>query len=458
MRLADIVNGPWAITPPMLAEITGIYARHMRGEKLDLDSIEAKVGHELKNERKPYQVHNGVAIVELNGVLAKRANLFMQVSGGTSMQIAGNELRAAAADPEVQSIVLHIDSPGGTVDGTMELAGIVREVNAAKPIVALADGLMASAAYWVGSAASAVYISSDTTHVGSIGVVATHTDYSKREDMIGIKTTEITAGKYKRIASDTQPLSDEGRDYIQAQVDTLYSIFVEAVASNRGASVESVLSNMADGRMFIGQEAVKAGLVDGVSTLDALVRGLATGAISPAKTVTATAAGVAAEGSQVEVYMNSIDDIKTAHPELAAALEQSGYDKGIAEGKAVGAADELARIKAVKAESLPGHEALIESLALDGKTTGAEAAQAVLKAEREARGVALKQIAADAPKAVPVVLEPTPAPEGSEEKLKQEWDANAGLRAQFADDFNIFKAAKTAEARGGVRILSRTAA
>jgi signal peptide peptidase SppA len=456
MKLADIVQGPWAITPPMLYEITGIYARHMRGEKLDLAGLEAKLGRDLKNERKPYAVHNGVAVVELNGVLAKKANLFMAISGGTSMQIAGKELRQAGDDPEVQSIVLHIDSPGGTVDGTQELAAIVREVNEKKRVVALADGLMASAAYWVGSAASAVYISAETTHVGSIGVVATHTDYSKREEMLGIKTTEITAGKYKRIASDTAPLSEEGRDYIQAQVDTLYSIFVDAVAAHRGVSVEKVLSDMADGRIFIGRDAIAAGLVDGVSTLDALVNGLAAGTFFPVQLTTASEAGVASPAALDEVLM-TLDEIKTAHPELAAELEKVGYERGMAEGKTLGATEERARILAVKAQSLPGHEALVEGLMFDGVTTGSEAAAKVVEAEKAARGVALKQIEADAPKLIPAALEPAaPVLETVEERAKAKWDADEKVRAGFGGNFGHFLALERQLEQGKVKIHSGT--
>jgi signal peptide peptidase SppA len=131
--------------------------------------------------------------------------------------------------------------------------------------------MMASAAYWIGSAADQVYIGADTAAVGSIGVVASHTDYSRREEMLGIKTTEIYAGKYKRIASEHQPLSADGREYMQETVDYLYSVFVGEVAKQRGSDPETVHQNMADGRIFTGQQAVSAGLVDGVSTLDQLI-------------------------------------------------------------------------------------------------------------------------------------------------------------------------------------------
>jgi ClpP class serine protease len=102
-------------------------------------------------------------------------------------------------------------------------------------------------------------------------------DYSKLEERVGIKTTEIAAGRYKRIASEHAPLTDEGRAYIQALLDEIYTVFVDAVARNRGTDAETVLKDMADGRLFIGRQAVSAGLVDGVSTLDALIADLVAG-------------------------------------------------------------------------------------------------------------------------------------------------------------------------------------
>ena len=133
---------------------------------------------------------------------------------------------------------------------------------------------MASAAYWIGAAADAVVISSDVVQVGSIGVVATHTDVSKSEEMQGIKTTEIVAGKYKRIASQYAPLTQEGRQTIQDHLDYIYSAFVEDVAKFRGVSVDNVLSNMADGRVFIGKQSIDVGLMDGVSTIEKLIEDL----------------------------------------------------------------------------------------------------------------------------------------------------------------------------------------
>lgn len=214
--------------------------------------------------------HGDAAIIEIDGVILKDAPRFSWFEY-TSSRSAGEQLRAALDDPSIARIVLVVDSPGGTIDGTQELAYAVHAARGKKPIVAFADGLMASAAYYIGSAANEVYISGDNTLTGSIGVVTTHTDYSGLEQRLGMKTTEIYAGKYKRIASSVQPLSDEGRDYLQAQVDRMYSTFVHDVAMFRGVSAETVLKRMGDGRVFVGRQGIDAGLADGVATLDLLI-------------------------------------------------------------------------------------------------------------------------------------------------------------------------------------------
>jgi len=274
MKLLDILTAPWAIVPEKLIEIQNIYFTHLRGEKIDIKAIEAQIGKPLENQKKNYEVRDGVAIIPIEGVLAKRMNMFTRISGGTSMQLIEKDFREALADPQARSIILVIDSPGGTVDGTQELATVIHNSRGIKPIITYAESLIGSAAYWIGSGADKIYISGDTTQVGSIGVVATHTDISKAEERVGYKTTEIVAGKYKRIASEHAPLSDEGRAMLQDMVDHIYFVFVGGVAQNRDVPVEVVLEDMADGRIFLGKKAVKAGLVDGFSTLPDLINEL----------------------------------------------------------------------------------------------------------------------------------------------------------------------------------------
>jgi signal peptide peptidase SppA len=277
MRIIDVLTSPWAIMPEKLYEIQAIYSTHLRGEKIDIKGIEAMLGKPLNNEKKPYQEIDGVAIIDINGIISKRMNMFTQISGGVSSQIAMKDFRQAFDDPEIKAIILLIDSPGGTVDGTEDLANTIYEARQqdVKPIVTFADGLMASAAYWIGAAADRIYISGDTAQVGSIGVVATHIDYSQYEAKIGIKTTEIYAGRYKRITSEYEPLTNEGRQYLQNRVDYYYSIFANTMARFRPEKLQIPEDDgvipWADGKVFIGNQAIDNGLVDGVSTFDRLI-------------------------------------------------------------------------------------------------------------------------------------------------------------------------------------------
>lgn len=478
-KLLDIMTAPWAITRPMLQEIGGIYLTHLRGEKINLEAIEAKLGSPLNNERRETKVIDGVAIIPAYGVIAKRMNLFSRISGGVSSEILGNEIRAAMDDPDVTAILLDIDSPGGTVDGTFELADGIYNARGSKPIVALANGLMASAAYAIGAAADRVMIVSDTTHVGSIGVVTTHTDYSQYQEKEGIKTEEIYAGKYKRIASQHKPLTDEGRDYLQAGVDYLYTLFVDRVATYRGVSAETVLNDMADGRIFIGQQAIDAGLVDGVSTLEDIVTSLSMGRLPEKQTSAVVLGAGAVRDADAEnndnINHEKVEDhdmdktisvsaincayIEEKHPEIAAAFQEKGAEAG----REQGATAERERIQGVLAHSMPGHEKLVEALAFDGKTSPDAAAAQVLKAEKENRQQTAKDITDDA-KALGTITGTVDAGAGAddqtagmsdEDKCKHIWDTNKdGVQAEFSS-FGTFKAYYLN--RDKVRRLGRTA-
>lgn len=446
MKILDVLNAPWAIIPAKLEEITEIYARHLAGPKLtkqDIEALKVSVGKPMDNKAKGYTVlENGVALLPIDGVLSKRMNMFADISGGTSTQLLERDLNQALQDPAVSSVILQIDSPGGAVDGTEAVARAIFEARQGdKPVVAWVDGTMASAAYWIGSAADAVLIGAETDVVGSIGVAMQHVDRSKADQNFGITRTDIYSGKYKRIASDNAPLSDEGRAYLQSQADYFYSLFVDAVAAHRGVPAATVLSDMADGRIFIGRQAIDAGLVDGVSTLDALVAELGSGRYSPlrhkaagaaaevagadaAPVPDANAAGAAVTETHSEKEpLMDIAMLKEKHPDVARAL--------IAEGFAAGASAELARILAVEAQALPGHETLIATLKADGKTTGPEAAVAVLAAEKAKKVTVLTNLRADAPPPAPAAAsasgEPAPAKADDEAGLTVEERAKAGF-------------------------------
>lgn len=425
MNITDVLTAPWAIEPGKLLELQAIYSAHVRGEKIDIAAVEQRLGRPLANDQRNYEIVDGVAIIPIEGVVAKKMNMFSQISGGASSQLARASLDQANSDPAVHSIILSIDSPGGTVDGTQILADAIRASRDGKPTVTLGGGTMASAAYWFGCAASAVYIADSTTSVGSIGIVASHVDVSGAEAARGVKTTEISAGKYKRVASQYGPLSDDGRQSIQDQLDYMYSLFVGSVAANRGASVDVVLRDMAEGRIFIGQQAVDAGLVDGIITLDALVAKLNQERSPSGRAPTPHRAGPARSPNPSTTPKGSSmnrEEIEAQHPALAAEL------------RAEGAASERARIQAVEGQTIAGHEALIASMKFDGKSTAGDAAMAVLAAEQQSRAAHVAAAKNEAPTPVPLAA-PAPA------AVEQPGSGGGKSRADLDKDAKAYMAA-----------------
>lgn len=450
MRLIDLVQAPWAIAPEVLQEIRGIYEAHTRREKLDLDAIEARIGRPLGRKEQGYEVIDGVAVVGIDGPISKRMNLLSQISGGASTDLVMRDLKQAAADRDVRSILLQISSPGGTVDGTQELARMVRRVDAIKPVVAVADGMMASAAYWIGSAARAVYATSDTTTVGSIGVVATHVDISRAEEAAGVKTTEITAGRYKRVASQHAPLSEEGRASIQEQVDYLYSVFVDDVATHRGVSTEEVLSEMADGRVFMGPQAVRRGLIDGVMSLEDVLARMAAGQIPQRAGVPAASAGAA---------LTSTDQPKEDDMEVTLEMLERDHAEIVEQIRAQGATAERERILGIERAALPGHDKLVSSLKADGKTSPAEAALAIVAAEQSKLAAMATALAADAPPVVPAspISDQHAAADSVlplEGRAQRQYEADPKVRSEFPTLAGFVGYLRAAEG-GRARILNK---
>jgi signal peptide peptidase SppA len=274
MKLIDLVQEEaWAIRPEVLDTIHAVLAAKLHSASVDLAEIEARTGKKLDNTRDAeLDIRDGVAVIPVRGVLAKRMNLMTAISGGTSMEMLKKDIQAALDDDTVEAVILDVDSPGGTVAGTMELATWLYARRGTKPIKAFANEQMASAAYWIGSAADSISAQA-TAQIGSIGVITAHYDYSQYDARNGVKRTFLTAGKYKAMGNDAEPLSQEARDYIQEHLDQVYTLFVDDVARNRGVSAKQVISNMADGKVFLAAQAMETGLIDNLTTgLDELVR------------------------------------------------------------------------------------------------------------------------------------------------------------------------------------------
>ncbi|WP_038380281.1 S49 family peptidase, partial [Bradyrhizobium elkanii] len=194
---------------------------------------------------------------------------------GSSLTGIASQVMRAADDQDVAGIVLDVDSPGGTVSATVEAANAVAYATVKKPVVAVANTLAASAAYWIASQAGEL-VMTPSADVGSIGAMIMHQDISGWLDQVGIKMTIVRSEQSpnKNEAHPFAPLSDEARAYLQSRANEAGADFVRAVASGRRVSQTKVREEFGQGRMVGAREAVARGMADRIATLDQVIGGM----------------------------------------------------------------------------------------------------------------------------------------------------------------------------------------
>ena len=265
---AFVREQPWAILPGTLAVIQDVIRFRAAGGRLSDEDIQARIGD--RADRSGGRMQGSVAVLPLHGIIAHRARMVDDLSGpgGTSTESFAQGLRAALADPDVKSVLIDVDSPGGSAFGVQELADEIRASRGRKPIVAVANSMAASAAYWLATAADELVVTPSGL-VGSLGVFSAHEDVSKQLEQEGVKVTLISAGEYKTEGNPFEPLTDEARAEAKRMVDTYYKAFVGGVAKGRGVAMGAVEADFGQGRSVLAKEAVKRGMADRVGTFDA---------------------------------------------------------------------------------------------------------------------------------------------------------------------------------------------
>lgn len=259
----------WAGTEHSLALAMEAHDRMMAGVYEDDEDEEDEVPFN-------YSVQGDIAVVTIKGSLTNREAWYNRYLGVTSYGDIRKAMLYAAEQPEIKAIVLDIDSGGGAVSGVADAGNLIRLIDKnVKPVYSFSDGAMCSAAYWLGCSAREVY-SSNVSTVGSIGVIATHMEYSKALKEAGIGVTVVRAGEYKALINSMEPLSEKAQTQLQNQLNAAYNVFLEHVADCRKTTVNLCDANMAQGREFFGKEALAAGLVDGIETFDSMMSRVST--------------------------------------------------------------------------------------------------------------------------------------------------------------------------------------
>ncbi len=352
-----------------------------------------------------YSMIGKTAVIQIMGQMTKGESSF----GGASSVLTRRSIREAVNDTNVSAILLQIDSPGGTVAGTADLAADVAAADQKKPVYTYFEDLGASAAYWVGSQARQVFANA-TALVGSIGTVLVLEDTSGAMEKAGVKVHVISTGAYKGAGSDGAPITEQQLGQFQQMVDDLNKHFLAGVAAGRKMT-DSQVRNVADGRVFVADQAKTLGLIDRVATLDQVVQ------------------FIAQETFRME---NPSQAFKAEHPDAYKDIVNEGFT----EGHKTGTTEERDRAKALAAafpdrpafaleQFVAGHEvmhakaAFSDVLAAENKTLREEQAKAAAKAATIPGGATpVAMTAATEPVAAPV------KPDAADHKAvaAYEWD------------------------------------
>lgn len=293
-----------------LAKHGDIWAMMRDRAGLLLASLGSEVSEEARLPSMP-KVSGTIAVMPLRGTLTQAGSEWFD---GTSTDAFGRAFSAALAHQNIAGIVIDINSPGGSVYGTAALAEKVYEARGVKPVVAVANSLAASAAYWIGAAAEKLFV---TPHgdVGSIGVFSMHEDLSAMLEKAGVNITMVSAGKYKIEGNPFAPLDDEARAEMQRRVDAFYGDFVGSVAKYRGVRVSDVKNGFGEGRVVNANAAKSEGMVDGVVSLEKVLQNM----VGTVRRSAGSSASIEAEQEIHAAYVGAIP-----LPEAASEPETQG--------------------------------------------------------------------------------------------------------------------------------------
>lgn len=358
MRIWNRITGdPWAITETALHTILEVAARENEAP----EAVAAKLGRQLQNSYNATE-RDGVAIIPVIGPLFRYANIFTAISGASSYELIARDFMSALENPQISSIILDIDSPGGEVNGVSELASIIFDARGTKPIIAYASGDAASGAYWIASAADEIVVS-ETSALGSIGVVGIYRGKTTKEST---ETVEIVSSQspHKRL----DPMSDDGRAKLQTRIDAMADVFVSTIARNRSVTPDHVLEHYGGGDVMIGANAINAGLADRIGSLERLITEL-----SSPKTQSPQPEGFfSSTQPKKEKKPMNLEQLKTDHPDLVASLH------------AEGSAKEKQRLKDIlNCEAAEGRQKLAQEIALHTEINAMDAQHLMKSAPKD---------------------------------------------------------------------------
>lgn len=266
MKNKSFENDVLAIMPERVQDIIDQRSHTIKMSQEEIEAAKQRAT-QFKN------VRGEIAVIPIHGYISHRASIWAYMGLETSSEILGHVFDRAIKDDSVGAIVFDINSPGGTVLGLTAITDKIYNARGTKPIISVVNDLMASAAYFIGSASDEIVAGPDS-ETGSIGTIGVHLDWSKALETEGIKPTIIKAGKFKGEGNPYEPLSDDAKQEWQDMVDSYYETFVNTVARNRGTTNANVKSTYGQGRVLRSDKAKSVGMIDRIATMEQVLTSL----------------------------------------------------------------------------------------------------------------------------------------------------------------------------------------
>ncbi|MGE0108255.1 MAG: S49 family peptidase [Bdellovibrionales bacterium] len=326
-----IFSAPLMISHAKLEVILGVLAPKFDRDCSALRATATAMDTVPKKTRNYEITGDGVAIIPILGTLVRRTVGLEALSGLTSYAELSAQLAGAVCDPSVRAILLDIDSPGGEAGGVFDLADQIYAARQEKPVWAVANEESFSAAYALAASAERIYVSR-TGGVGSIGVIAVHLDQSQADEDEGLKYTAIFAGDHKDDYSPHKPLADPARNALQKEVNRIYVMFVQCVATGRGLDAKTIRQTEAS--LFFGDNAVSAGLADKIGTFEMALTDLSSLLSTPA--------------NRKDVFMTQAEEKPTPQAQEQAQEVTASQEELIKQAKAEGFAEAQAYMTEVQ--------------------------------------------------------------------------------------------------------------
>jgi len=388
--LKVISRNRWAMLEEYLHKMVSIVKR----ESHDIDAVLSSSA--VRRESGLLTTKDGVAILNVGGVIMPYASLFTEISGAVSIETLALRFGEAIRDNKVKAIILSVDSPGGDINSVNEFSKLIYESRHIKPIIAYVSAMSCSAAYWISSACSHI-VADETAVLGSIGVIATAQKNNEDDETIEIVSSQ---SPYKRLDVST----DEGKGIIQKEINALCDIFIEKVALYRNKTTDYVAKEFGEGGTMLARQAVKKGMADEIDSLEGIITKLNKGGLKMAGTKAEDIVDEKDKEEEIEKVVKDDDkdkDCKDAIDETEEEKEEKETKTNKKDASVnlymKGVQDERKRIEAlIDISPIQGMTDLIKNAMFKEPITAGDLAVQILKAEREQQQEMLDKYKADA--------------------------------------------------------------